>query len=526
MFSIRPPLGHDQLNIFNQMCEAISRKNYILLSNLIKNFPEALQEKDSLGFTVLHYAVMNGTLTSIKMIVNQLILDNAFVKVIHVENLTDDTILHLAAQFNNLKVLKYLVRILNNYAAIFCQRTNHQGKTPLLLVVDNPFKLEHVGMRDVLLAESLKFNCPDLAEAIDEKAVLDQFQDAKYDQQWQRIVSACTKAINKARREVKFSFTHPQTNRLDAKEKYQANAEIISLRKEIKGQGIQFNTDAKSNLDNLPRHTTVIRKRKSANCGELATDTAGYLIEDPNCVGVQIETAYIQANAGATGDHAFVVAARNLYPKRFILADAYSGTIVVVNQSFYDRRMTYYNFEGQTNLIAFPNRKFAGHQIKYETSFMVDPSPRFALQITTPANDEKHAAAFTPVSPPPLLQKLFAVAEGKETPNDSKAVDNVMNIPSPIDSPILVYCETPSADSSRLTPDVVYIHEAPRAAPAVAAQAQQTPVAAAAATQGQQLPAPKARSINMGTFFNKSFLVAEMESDDPDRIVTALLRCL
>ncbi len=364
----------------------VRNSKFHLVMILIDLNPLVLQEKTKDGYTLLHFIIMiaGGESSLITALLGRLEARNGADKIPNTPN--DNTILHHVTKHCQLDVIKYLLKLLGDKSVFFCQSTNSLGKTPLLLVEENPFKDQHEAIKAALLVESLKFRCLPLSHVINENEVLNNFPDEKEDPQSTRIISACVKAANKSRKNNLYSCTHPQCNDIDSVTLIENYEKIISARKQI--TKIELNDDD-DNIDvhaKLSARVAIIHNTKMGNCDEVAEDTVNHLLNDPCCLGIRIDKVYLEENYGATGDHVFLVVHRNTHPDKPILVDSYIGIITRLNTGFYSSLLSFYRFENHTNLLAYPNKNFDGHNTHILASFTNEQKLHPPLKLLTPAD--------------------------------------------------------------------------------------------------------------------------------------------
>ncbi len=379
---------------------AIDAKDQQLIARYLADQPTIFHYEDPNGLTLLHHAIQHGTPNCINLIVTQLIADDKFETIADNPNNTDDNILHLAAQYREAAVIEFLITKLGPKAAILCQQTNHQGKTPLLFVKQNPHQAEHASMQRLLLAESLRFDCPDISVPIDADNVLKAFPESKDDEAYKQQILTCVDAANKARKDVLYSTTHPQYNKKSMLETVDINHEVNEMRAELRADKSTKTDKGRTNTDNIKailKHSTYTRITKAANCHEFTYNTAAYLIADPRSYNTQIDGVYFHPHPDCASDHVFVLSGRakdsdksepSSYGARTIIVDAFSG-IVAPLSSFYKHRFAYYDFM-DANLLAFPNKKCVQHDLWFEFSIVSDE------QKIEPSSQQAAALASSP----------------------------------------------------------------------------------------------------------------------------------
>ncbi len=347
--------------------------------------PLLLQIRSREGYTLLDSIIITGAQSPlITAVLGKYEANNQIDIVLNAHNGYDDTILHLAAKYCELKVIRHLIQLLGKKSVLMCQSTNIDGKTPLLIVDVNPFKIQHGAIKAALLEESLKFRFLPLSHVIDINEVLNNFPDEKDDPQTTRIISACVNAANQSRKNNLYSSTHPQCNDIDIETFNDVWRKIISVRTET--QSIPIMGDLNDVFAQLSVRAAIIRDQKAGNCSELAEDTLVRLLCDPSFFNVTVGMASLQANARATGDHAFLVIHRMSHPNNPILVDPFCGTITRVNPGFYTSLLSFYQFENHINLLAYPNKKFAGHNILTGISFISKQKPSTPSKSLMPAD--------------------------------------------------------------------------------------------------------------------------------------------
>lgn len=139
-----------QNKLFTELSLVIACNKTSEIDKALQTTPDIFLQRDNLGNTLLHYAVMQGNLDSIKKITEFLVESKKINQITDTQNCTNDTLLHLATEFGNYSIVQYLKLTLSSQTVEMSGILNKRGKLPLHLVEENTTTSEHQCLERIL----------------------------------------------------------------------------------------------------------------------------------------------------------------------------------------------------------------------------------------------------------------------------------------------------------------------------------------------------------------------------------------
>lgn len=237
-----------------------------------------------------------------------------------------NNILHNAIRnFKDLESFEKAIADCGHEQAVALSRMiNSRGKTPIDLLSclpDNDDLRETV--EDILLTLMCEKHMCNLTEKILFEEKIKQYQSLD-DIQHDNFLLACN-IVNKVREVITFSFSHTDSNKVDAKTRNEAAINYQASRKDI----IKA-TEIDDTLAYLEKINLIHTKYRVGNCDEM-TDLALYFLANQTTLNAKGETFSIK-----NGDHVFLVIGREpgsresdytTWGKQAVICDPWSGDV-------------------------------------------------------------------------------------------------------------------------------------------------------------------------------------------------------
>lgn len=345
-----------QNKLFTELSLAIACNKTSEIDQALQTTPDIFLQRDNLGNTLLHYAVMQGNLDSIKKITEFLVESKKINQITDTQNCTNDTLLHLATEFGNYSIVQYLKLTLSSQTVEMSGILNKRGKLPLHLIEENTTASEHQSLERILLRISRDYRYKRISDSIKITA------ESKENKSLEANLKLVCEAVNKAHNRIKTLINHPHYNSCTQNEKNLIQRSCEKQQKELKSYISMLDDETEQNRrEYLAIIAAIIEKNKIATSSEMNYLTANYLVNNKEAQQTVIEYITIK-----NSDQIYIVIGRKQdshtedpksYGEDAVICDAQTGEVFPATE-FYSKKIVSIQYQSNTNnyyFLAYPH---------------------------------------------------------------------------------------------------------------------------------------------------------------------------